>query len=172
MLHEGDLILVASDGLFDNLSEDSILELCEPLADSPAESPLTGPSPSSSPSQSSPIADGLDAAASSAAAASASAGAASAAYASTSASGGAGASANGDRSDRDQAAMGQLQRVADSLVHRALELSGDPEYMSPFSIEARQHGIDTRGGRTFISHLILVLHEFHRLPFNRDLFIP
>ena len=79
---EGDIILVATDGLFDNLHESAIIELCAPLLCSHSQSAL----------------------------------------------------------------QRELQRVADALVRRALELSEDPAYVSPFALEAREHGLDALGG--------------------------
>ena len=86
-LCEGDIILLATDGLFDNLHEKQIIEL---------RSPLVGASCSSSCSQTT--------------------------------------------------LQRELQRVADALVRRALELSEDPAYVSPFALEARERGLDALGG--------------------------
>ena len=40
-----------------------------------------------------------------------------------------------------------LEKTAQSLAKKAIELAFDPDYISPFAISARKNGINIRGGK-------------------------
>lgn len=41
----------------------------------------------------------------------------------------------------------ELERAANNLARKAIELALDPEYISPFAKAAKKHGIHIRGGK-------------------------
>ena len=43
--------------------------------------------------------------------------------------------------------MRDLERTAQILAKKAVELASDPDYVSPFALSARRNGINIRGGK-------------------------